>query len=148
MTDLNNFRKKFIGTAYHKKKDMNTNSKIAEGIHSQLAVKDKKTAIEVSTYFSEMNEVFKEMKKILKKGGHICLVIGNTNLKNVNILNAEVFAEQLQNLGFTKNSIIKREIPSKILPSIRDKKTGRFSKISHKRKTLAYPTEYILVFKK
>ncbi|MDE0092142.1 MAG: DNA methyltransferase [Oligoflexia bacterium] len=148
MKDLNSFRKKFIGTAYHDKKDGNVNSQIAEHIQKKLVDKDKKTAIEVSTYFSEMNQVFQEMKRILKKGGRICLVIGNTSLKSVDVLNAEVFAEQLQNLGFKKDHIIKREIPSKILPSTRDKKTGRFSKVAHERKVFAYPTEYILVFKK
>ncbi|MCZ0933212.1 MAG: DNA methyltransferase [Oligoflexia bacterium] len=148
MKDLKDFRKKFIGTAYHGEKDIILNSLIAGDVQRQLADKDVKTANEVSTYFSEMNQVFQEMKRILKKGGRICLVIGNTNLKNVDILNAEVFVEQLQSLGFKKDSIIKREIPSKILPSTRDKKTGRFSKVVHKRKVLAYPTEYILVFKK
>ena len=148
MKDLNSFRKKFIGTAYHDKKDMAIDSQIAEDIQKQLIDRDKKTAIEVLNYFSEMNQVFQEMKRVLKKGGHICLVIGNTSLKNVDILNAEVFAEQLQDLGFKQVRIIKREIPSKNLPSTRDKKTGRFSKVIHKRKTLAYPTEYILVFKK
>jgi len=42
------------------------NSKLAEEIRNELLKKDKKTAEEVSTYFSEMNQVFVEMKRILK----------------------------------------------------------------------------------
>jgi len=146
--DLSDFRKRFIGTSYHNKKDLILNSELAEKIRNELLEKDKKTAEEVSTYFSEMNQVFTEMKRMLKKGGKTCIVIGNTSLKGVEILNAEVFAEQLQNLGLKIADIIKREIPSKNLPSVRDEKTGKFARISDKNKVSAYPTEYILIMEK
>ena len=146
--DLSDFRKRFIGTAYHNKKKLVLNSEIAENIKEALLKKDKKTAEEVATYFGEMNQVFEEMKRILKKGGRTCIVIGDTTLRGVEILNAEVFVEQLQNLGFRIDDIIKREIPSKNLPSTRDKKTGRFAKATDKKKVFAYPTEYILIMQK
>ena len=146
--DLSDFRKRFIGTAYHNKKKLVLNSEIAENIKEALLKKHKKTAEEVATYFGEMNQVFEEMKRILKKGGRTCIVIGDTTLKGVEILNAEVFVEQLQNLGFRIDDIIKREIPSKNLPSTRDKKTGRFAKATDKKKVFAYPTEYILIMQK
>lgn len=146
--DLSDFRKRFIGTAYHNKKEVILNSEIAEKIKAELLKKDNKTAEEIATYFSEMNQVFEEMKRMLKKGGRTCIVIGDTNLKGVAILNAEVFVEQLQNLGFKVDDIIKREIPSKNLPSTRDKTTGRFAKATDKKKVFAYPTEYILIMQK
>ena len=146
--DLSDFRKRFIGTSYHNKKDLTLNSTIAENIRKELLEKDKKTAEEVSTYFSEMNQVFIEMKRMLKKGGKTCIVIGNTSLKGVEILNAEVFTEQLQNLGLKIADIIKREIPSKNLPSVRDEKTCRFTGINNKNKVSVYPTEYILIMEK
>ena len=146
--DLSDFRKRFIGTSYHNKKDLALNSTLAENIRKELLEKDKKTAEEVSTYFSEMNQVLIEMKRMLKKGGKTCIVIGNTSLKGVEILNAEVFVEQLQNLGLKIADIIKREIPSKNLPSVRDEKTGKFASITDKNKVFAYPTEYILVMEK
>ncbi len=147
-SDLSDFRKRFIGTAYHNKKKYVLNSVIAENIKDELLEKDIKTAEEVATYFGEMNQVFVEMKRILKKGGITSIVIGNTSLKGVEILNAEVFVEQLQNLGFKVNDIIKREIPSKNLPSIRDEKTGRFARVTDKNKIYVYPTEYILIMEK
>ncbi|MCL5674670.1 MAG: hypothetical protein M1501_02845 [Candidatus Omnitrophica bacterium] len=85
---------------------------------------------------------------MLKKGGKTCIVIGNTSLKGVEVLNAEVFAEQLQNLGLKIVNVIKREIPSKNLPSVRDEKTGKFAGISDKNKIFVYPTEYILIMEK
>jgi len=146
--NLSDFRKRFIGTSHNGVKEVTLNSKIAEDIVDDLEKKHKKTAKEVGIYFSEMNQCFKEMKRILKKGGRACIVIGNTALKGVEILNAEVFVEQMQNLGFGIDDITKREIPSKNLPSARDEKTGKFSKASDINKTLAYPTEYILIMKK
>jgi len=146
--DLSDFRKRFIGTSYHNKKDLVLNSSIAGNTREELLKNDKKTAEEVSTYFSEMNQVFVEMKRILIKGGKICIVVGNTSLKGVRIPNAEVFVEQLRNLGLKIVDIIKREIPSKNLPSVRDKNSGRFAKTSNKNKIYAYPTEYILVMEK
>jgi len=146
--NLSDFRKRFIGTAYYDKKELILNSKIAKNIKAELLKKDKKIANEVATYFGEMDQVFEEMKRMLKKGGRTCIVIGNTKLKGVEILNAEVFVEQLQNLGLKVDDIIKREIPSKSLPSTRDKATGRFVKKSDKKRIFAYPTEYILIMRK
>ena len=146
--NISDFRKRFIGTSHYNKKDLVLDSIIAECIKNELMEKSKKTADEVINYFGEMNQSFKEMKRILKKGGRTCIVIGNTKLKGVKILNAEVFVEQLQNLGFRIDNIIQREIPSKNLPSMRDKKTGRFAKITNKNKISVYPTEYILTMQK
>ena len=147
-SDFNEFRRRFIGTSYHAEKEVELNSSIAEDIVDNLADIHKKTSVEVATYFSEMNQVFKEMKRVIKPGGVISMVVGNTKLKKVDILNAEVFVEQLQNNGFTLDKLIKREIPSKILPSARDESTGRFVKSSSENKVFAYPTEYILLMQK
>jgi hypothetical protein len=68
-------------------------------------------------------------------------------LKDVDILNSEVFVEQMQSLGMPVHRIIRREIPIKILPQMRDPTTGRFASAGNSR-SLAYPTEYILVFEK
>ena len=146
--NLSDFRRRFIGSAYHNNKEFHLNSSIAENIKRQLLDKSEKTAKGVAAYFGEMSQAFGEMKRILKRGSRTCIVIGNTSLKGVKILNAEVFVEQLQNLGFGVDDIIKREIPSKNLPSTRDPKTGRFVSAANENKTYAYPTEYILVMKK
>jgi hypothetical protein len=88
--------------------------------------------------------VFDESFRILKSVGRCCYVIGDTRLKGVDILNAEVFAESLQYSGFKLDRIIKREIPLKILPQKRDEKTGRFAGID-KADLEAYPVEYIVI---
>ena len=113
--NLKSFRQMFIGSAYQETQNNDLNSLIAEKIYSELLSKNKKTATGVANYFYEMNQVFTEMKRVLQKEGNVCIVIGNTKLRGVEIFNAEVFMEQLLNLGFEIEDIIQREIPSKNL---------------------------------
>ena len=94
-----------------------------------------------------MQQCFEEMYRVLKPEGRACIVIGNTELRKVPMLNAEVFVEIMLNLGFKMHKIIKRRIPSKVLPQTRDSKTGRFSATSNSDR-LAYAYEYILIMEK
>lgn len=147
LSELSEFRKKFIGSAYKEsKRNVDLKSSLAEKIVLQLG--DNKKGREVKNYFADMLESFLEMKRVLKKGGRACIVIGNTEFCGVKILNAEVFQEQFENIGFKTHNIIHREIPSKMLPSTRDTKTGKFVKATDKKLKLAYPTEYILIMEK
>lgn len=148
ITDLTVFRKNFIGTFYSLNQETESDSELAQKIINYLLIKDKRTAKEVANYFKDMHAVAKEMHRVLKKDGYVCLVIGNTTFKNVKIKSAEVFAEILISLGFEFVEIIKRSIPYKLIPTIRDKKSGRFSKLNNKDSKLVYPEEYILIAKK
>jgi len=142
--NLSEYRQEFIGTAHKKYHDKHTQSAIAQNIVSQMSLVSRKMASEIDAYFIDMQAVFNESYRILKNGGRCCYVIGNTQLKGVEILNAEVFMESLQQSGFLIDRIIKREIPSKILPQTRDDKTGRFAS-ANKASRNAYPIEYIVI---
>jgi hypothetical protein len=142
--DLTEYKKEFIGTSYKKYEENNLRSKIAVDIVCKMSTKSKKMAKEIEAFFIDMEEVFDENFRILKHGGRCCYVIGDTKLKGIDILNAEVFAESLQYSGFKLDRIIKREIPLKILPQKRDDKTGRFAN-NHDANSEAYPTEYIVM---
>jgi DNA modification methylase len=142
--DLREYKKEFIGTSYKKYENKKLKSKIARDIVNQMSKKSRKLAKEIEAFFIDMEEVFKESFRILKSGSRCCYVIGDTKLKGVNILNAEVFAESLQYSGFKLDRIIKREIPSKILPQKRDEKTGRFAN-NNDANSEAYPIEYIVI---
>ena len=142
--DLIAYKKEFIGSAYKNSKDKELKSILAQEIVNKMQQKSKKMAKEIETFFIDMQEVFNESYRILKSGGRCCYVIGNTMLKGVEILNAEVFAESLQFSGFTIDRIIKREIPLKTLPQKRDLKTGRFAN-NDEANSEAYPVEYIVV---
>jgi len=142
--DLTEFRKNFIGTSYKRYNNKILRSSIAAEIVDKMLNKNKKMAKEIEAFFLDMEEVFDESYRILKFGGRCCYVIGNTKLKGINILNAEAFAESIQYSGFKLDRIIKREIPSKILPQKRDEKTGRFAN-NHEANSEAYPIEYIII---
>lgn len=148
ITDLTEFRKNFIGTFYSLNQELESSSKLAQEIIDSLFIKDQRTAKEVANYFKDMQAVAKEMYRVLRKGGHVCLVIGNTTFQNVKVKSAEVFVQILSDLDFELVEIIKRSIPNKLIPTIRDKKTGKFSKLESKNSKLVYPEEYIIVAKK
>jgi len=142
--DLAEYRKKFIGTAHKNYADKILKGQIANQIVAEMASKSKKMAHEIAAYFIDMQDVFDESYRILKRGGRCCYVIGNTKLRGVEILNAQAFAEGLIHAGFGLDRVIVREIPSKILPQKRDEKTGRFAS-NENADSLAYPIEYIVI---
>ena len=142
--DLTEYKKKFIGTSYKHYENEQLKSKIAVDIVNKMSEKSMRVAKEIEAFFIDMQRVFDDSFRILKRSGRCCYVIGNTKLKGVDILNAEVFAESLQHSGFKIDRIIKREIPLKILPQKRDEKTGRFASNSNANSE-AYPTEYIII---
>lgn len=148
ITDLQGFRKNFIGTFYSLNQNTTVDSTLGQQIVNQLLKKDKRKAKEVANYFQDMRAVATEMHRVLRTDGHACLVIGNTTFVGVKVKSAEVFKEILESLGFNMVRVIKRSIPNKLIPTIRDKKTGRFSKLKNKDSKLVYPEEYILIAKK
>ena len=147
--DMHEFRKQFIGTSYSGNKSFEVSgSEQAQEIVNALAEKSKHIARDVAQYFNDMQEVANEMARILVSNGHACIVIGNTKIKDVQIKSAEVFCELLENAGLTKEKVIKRSIPHKLMPTLRDKNTGRFTKQENPNCKKVYPNEYILIMKK
>ena len=146
--NVNEFREGFIGSVHKKDFDHNgIRSELAKQEIEELSKKSKKESEAVKNYFFEMQQCFEEMYRVLKPKGRVCIVIGNTELRKVPILNAEVFAEMMLNLGFKIHKIIKRRIPSKVLPQTRDSKTGRFTATGDADR-LSYAYEYILIMEK
>lgn len=148
ITNVAEFREGFIGSVHKRDFDHNgIKSEIAKKEIQELNKVSRREAEAVRNYFFEMQQCFEEMYRVLKTNGKSCIVIGNTELKKVPILNAEVFTEMMMNIGFEINKVIKRKIPSKVLPQTRDSTTGRFS-ATQKADRLAYAYEYILVMEK
>ena len=145
--DLRPIKQKFIGSMSAKPKSITINSSLAVEIVKELAKKDKRLSKAVKTYFEDMQISFEEMDKVLKDNGVVVIVIGNTRLKDVEIKNAEVFAEMFRYMGYEVEKVIKRPIPSKNLPTVRDPKTGKFTSVSNHH-VKVYPHEFILILRK
>jgi DNA modification methylase len=147
MKDINEFRKSFIGSVFKTETNqVDLNSATAEKIIEEL--KGKKKAKEIRKYYFEMHDCFMEMKRVLKTNGKACIVIGDTHYRNTDILNHTVFIEQMISLGFEIEDLILREVTSKMLPSYRDPKSGRFARTTSKNIKLVHPKEYIIIAKK
>ena len=144
---LREFRTRFIGSMHRREVSVKLGSELGKEIVNKLRMVNRREASAVEQYFFGMQLSFLEMYRGLKRGGRACVVIGNTNLRKVEIQNADIFADMMEQVGFKVHRIIKRPIPSKILPFTRDEKTGRFA-TTLKADRLAYPTEQILVMEK
>ena len=149
VSNMSVFRKQFIGTSYSGNTSLEVKgSLLAQEIVNALAEKSKHIARDVAQYFNDMREVANEMARILVPNGHACIVIGNTKIKDIQIKSAEVFYELLKNAGLRKEDVIKRSIPHKLMPTLRDSKTGKFTKQDNPNCKKVYPNEYILIMKK
>lgn len=141
---LSEFRSKFIGSI---QKDDHFSfglySNLGKKIVTELRQIDKREANGVERYFFKMQLCFQEMHRVLKRSGKAFIIIGDTELKRVGIHNADVFMQTMEKTGFKLAKVVKRPIPSKILPLTRDKRTGRFIS-ALKADRLAYPFEHIL----
>ncbi len=142
------FRRNFIGTSSKAEKTGDFNSILGKQIVEDLMKIERPLAIDVANYFLDMQKVFAETHRILKKGGKACIIIGNTSLRGVEILNAQVAAEQMHTAGFTKIDFIKREIPNKMITPWRDIESGKFTGMDNPSKTRAYEFEYVVVMEK
>jgi DNA methylase. len=142
------FRRNFIGTSSKEEKSGDFNSLIAKQIVDDLAHVERPLAVDVANYFLDMKKVFGEMHRILRTGAKACIIIGNTSLRGVEILNAQVAAEQMQVAGFRKPIFIKREIPNKMITPYRDLESGKFTGKDNQSKIRAYEYEYVVVMEK
>ena len=147
--NMQDFRKRFIGTSYSGNTSLEVpDSELGQEIVNELAKKSKHIACDVAQYFNDMQEVSREIKRILSQNGQACIVIGNTKIKDVHIKSAEVFYDFLQKAGLHEVAVIKRSIPHKLMPTLRDSVTGKFSKLDNPNCKKVYPNEYVIIMQK
>lgn len=146
--EFDSFRKEFMGSSFKGTDKTDFGSKIAEDIVSRIREKDKGTANSVARYYVDMHSAFREMHRVLKKRAKICVIIGNTELNGVQVLNAEVAAEQLSRLGFQRTSFVKRDVSSKVIAPWRDKNSGKFTSMNNPSKKRVYQYEYVVIMEK
>lgn len=145
------FRKNFVGTSLKKSNTVSQReygSKLAGRIVSDLMDADRSLAVDVSNYYYDMRKVFTEMYRVLRPGSKACVIIGNTVLKGIGILNAEVCFEQMLQNGFKVSTVVKRAIHNKGNAPLRDIETGKFTGHANVNRRRIYEHEFIIVMEK
>lgn len=146
-TDMNEIKDKFIGTAFRKDININFESKLADKTIKMLSKKDRSLAKHATNYFSDLKLCYEEIYRILKNEGRACIIIGNTEYKEIKVKNMETSLELLEMRGFKLERIIKRRLSSKTFTPFRDE-NGRFTNSKNNSKKTIYKYEYIVVVRK
>jgi len=146
---LGDFRHGFIGSksGNHRREKNIKNPKALIAIRNLRQV-DTGLTNAVESYFLDMNDVYRQIKRVLRKGGRACIVIGDTELRGVPIPNAEVTVEEMCEIGFLLEKTIERPVPGRVLAPFRDKNDGRFTSPDNPAARKIYSHEYILIFRK
>lgn len=141
------FREKFVGTKLGEHKSNQFLGIFAHNIINQLP-NNRKYAKSVAKYFSDMQKAIIEIHRVLKPGKRACIIIGNTTLAGVEVRNAEVAAEQMQDAGFIIKDVIKRELSNKMITPWRDSVNGRFTSTDSLQKRRVYEHEFVVIGEK
>ena len=83
---------------------------------SKISSIDKERAKDVLSFNLGLEKCLRQAYKILKPGKFFCLVVGNRLVKQVRIPTDFIIAELAENIGFTCEDIIVRNIPGKRMP--------------------------------
>lgn len=140
--ELLSAKKKYLGTESicSKKESENLeilkDSSLLADYYNAVSKVDMKRALVMKKFFEEMKKNLQELLRVLKKEGHYIIVIGNSNIRNVNIESWKVLKDISLNLGFTYVNHIGYEIQN---PYIRIPRAGRGGKIA---------IDHILILKK
>jgi DNA modification methylase len=78
---------------------------------------DKKRARDVMAFYIDLNKCFIELSRVIKKGGFLCMVVGNRTVKGIQLPTDEIAADFGKYTGFKHIKTIIRKIPNKRMPS-------------------------------
>jgi hypothetical protein len=98
-------------------------------------------------YFQDMKAALLECARVVVRGKRLVLIIGDSYRRGITIPTSDALCEMAVTVGLELEQKIVRRIPGRVLVSIRDKKTGRFSTKAQS-DTQVYPEENVLIFKK
>jgi DNA modification methylase len=79
-------------------------------------IKNKNRALEVKSFFIDLNESLEKLYIVLSRGGYACFVLGNRTVNRVKIPTDRIIAELGEKIGFKLTTAIYRRIPTKRIP--------------------------------
>ena len=146
--DYRKLRYGTIGSLYHDSdftRDVTQLNRTGQDLVFRLYNVEPRKARASARYFLDMHRTVKQCRKVLRRGGMILFVIGNTEYKAVKIDNAAYLRECLVEEGFADVETAQRKVSSKTLTPYRDT-VGRFTTDETSRKV--YAEEFIVTGRK
>lgn len=116
--EITHLDKTSLGGTSRKNNAYALKSKTLEHILKGIAAKDQKRAEEVACFFVDLNDVYKQMHRVLRKGGVAGIVIGNRTVKDMLIPSSTITSELCEDIGFEVLENNGRNIPYKTIPLI------------------------------
>ena len=124
-----------------KSKDLYHNGIMTDYI-SQISNADNKRALEISSFYFDLERSISSVAKSVKKKGKVIYVVGNRTVKGIQLPTDQFIAEKFEESGFKHLFTHKRVLSSKAMPS-RNSPTNKKGKTVS---TMLY--EYIVVIEK
>lgn len=145
--DYRDLREGAIGSVHRfEEVPENTNlNAIGNGIVSNLTKVGSSKAKATARYFSDMRTIASRCRTILRPGGMVFFVIGDTEYKGVKVSNSAYLRSCLREEGFVGIKMEKRKITGKNLSPYRTD-DGKFSSNPHDKKI--YAEEFVLTGRK
>ena len=82
----------------------------------EIAKIDSKRALEVSSYYADLEQSILKLINILNIGAKVFFVVGNRQVKKIQLPTDKFIAEIFSNNGFKHLTTIKRKISNKAMP--------------------------------
>ena len=99
-----------------KSKDLYKKGIIADYIFD-ISKEDNKRALEVSSFYADLEDSLKKIAKSVKKGGKIIYVVGNRTVKNIQLPTDQFIAEKFEENGLKHVITYERALTNKAMPS-------------------------------
>lgn len=127
------YKKKQIGTETISSKEYDNEPQMRDRPRLQEIIKeirkhDKKRSYVVYRFFMDMEENIKQINRLLKRGGHYIVVIGNCKIRNINVPAHEIIADLALRNGFVLSNMFSYVIQNRYL---RIPRSGQGGLIKH-----------------
>ncbi len=127
--DYRKLRTGSIGSLYHDSdfmRDVKQLNSFGNGLVFRLYDVDRRKARATARYLVDMHRTVSQCRKMLRPGGMVLFVIGNTEYKGVKVDNAAYLRSCLEHEGFAGLETHRRKVSTKNLTPYRDTR-GRFT---------------------
>jgi hypothetical protein len=93
-------------------------------------------------FYIDLRKCFDELSRVIKRGGFLCMVVGNRTVKGVQLPTDEIVADFGEIVGFKHVETIIRKIPNKRMP-LKNSPTNKPGEVSS-----TMLEEYIVIMEK